>query len=130
MYVAGGEEVGGGGVEHRGELQHGRLHLRHPGHAGDSRAESLTICCVAGLFQIQHIPNGGHLAVLDAHDVVEQRVEGGGEVVEAAGEVEEDLVDGSEHLEMFEVDVAEPLDVEGGPGHEEEDNNGNCRIVT
>ena len=82
------------------------------------------------LFQIQHIPNGGHLAVLDAHDVVEQRVEGGGEVVEAAGEVEEDLVDGSEHLEMFEVDVAEPLDVEGGPGHEEEDNNGNCRIVT
>ena len=83
------------------------------------------------LFQIQHIPNGGgHLAVLDAHDVVEQRVEGGGEVVEAAGEVEEDLVDGAEHLEMFEVDVAEPLDVEGGPGHEEEDNNGNCRIVT
>ena len=76
------------------------------------------------------IPNGGHLAVLDAHHVVEQRVEGGGEVVEAAGEVKEDLVDGAEHLEVLEVDVAEPLDVEGGPGHEEEDNNGNWRIVT
>lgn len=44
MYVAGGEEVGGGGVEHRGELQHRRLHLRHARHAGDGRAESLTIC--------------------------------------------------------------------------------------
>ena len=35
------------------------------------------------------------ISVLGAHEVVEDRVEGGGEEVEASGEVEEILVDSS-----------------------------------
>ena len=64
------------------------------------------------------------LPVLAAHQVVEDRVEGGGEEVEAAGEVEEVLVDGAEGLVLPEVDVAEALEVEGEPGDEEEDHHG------
>ena len=64
------------------------------------------------------------LPVLGRHQVVEDRVEGGGEEVEAAGEVEEVLVDGAEGLVLPEVDVAEALEVEGEPGDEEEDHHG------
>ena len=38
-------------------------------------------------------------------------------------EVEEILVDSSEELGRFEVDVAKPLEVEGSPGYEEEKDN-------
>ena len=62
------------------------------------------------------------LPVLGAHQVVERRVEGGGEEVEAAGEVEEVLVHRPEVLVLPEVDVAQALEVERCPGDKEEDN--------
>ena len=63
-------------------------------------------------------------AVPRRHQRVQDRVEGGGEEVEAAGEVEEVLVDCAEGLVLPEVDVAEALEVEGGPGDEEQDDHG------
>ena len=65
-------------------------------------------------------------SVLGAHEVVEDGVEGGGEEVEAAGEVEEVLVDGSECEAVLEVDIAQPLDVKRSPRDEEENHHGNC----
>ena len=101
--VAGGDQVGGGGVE-RGKLHHGILvFLQIP--AGHGGSESLP--------------------VLDAHDVVEERVEGGGEIVETAGGVEKDLVDCPEHFQLLEVNIAQPLEVERSPGDKEEDHNRN-----
>ena len=99
MEVAGGDEVGGGGVE-GGELEDGVEVIPASG-AGDGGPEGLP--------------------VLDTHDVVEERVEGGGEVVEAAGGVEENLIDRPEHIQVLEVHIAEALEVKWSPGHEEED---------
>ena len=65
------------------------------------------------------------ISVLGAHEVVEDRVEGGGEEVEAAREVEEILIDGSVDGQVLEVDIAKALEVEGGPGDKEENNNRN-----
>ena len=62
------------------------------------------------------------LAVLGAHEVVEDRVEGGGEEVEAAGEVEEVLVHSPEVLVLSEVHIAQALEVERCPGDKEENN--------
>ena len=78
-------------------------------------------------------PPAGHggsesLSVLDAHHVVEERVEGGGEVVEAARGVEQNLIDSPEHLQLLEVNVAQPLEVEGSPGDEEENDNRDCKL--
>ena len=101
--IAGGDQVGGGGVESR-ELHHRiRVFLEFP--AGHGGSESLS--------------------VLDAHDVVEEGVEGGGEIVETAGGVEEDLVDCAEHFQLLEVNIAQPLEVERSPGDKEEDHNRN-----
>ena len=61
------------------------------------------------------------LAVLGAHQVVEDRVEGGGEEVEAAGEVEEVLVHSPEVLVLSEVHVTQSLKVERCPRDKEED---------
>ena len=80
------------------------------------------------------------LPVLDAHESVEQRVEGAGEIVQDScqitfvslasaslsgchltREVEQILIDLSEQQSGFEVDVAKSLDVEWSPGYEEED---------
>ena len=103
MEVAGGDQVGGGGVESR-ELHHGvRVLLQVP--AGHGGSESLP--------------------VLDAHDVVEERVEGGGEIVETAGGVEQDLVDCAEHFQLLEVNITQPLEMERSPGDKEEDHNRN-----
>ena len=66
------------------------------------------------------------LPVLGAHQVVEHRVEGGGEEVEAAGEVEEVLVDRPEVLVLSEVHVTQPLEVKRRPGDKEENNHRNC----
>ena len=60
------------------------------------------------------------LAVLGAHEVVEDRVEGGGEEVEASGEVEEVLVHRPEVLVLSEVHVAQSLEVERCPRDKEE----------
>ena len=62
------------------------------------------------------------LAVLCAHQVVEDGVEGGGEEVEAAGEVEEVLVHSPEVLVLSEVHVTQSLKVERCPGDKEENN--------
>ena len=61
------------------------------------------------------------LAVLGAHEVVEDGVEGGGEEVEAAGEVEEVLVHSPEVLALSEVHVTQSLKVERCPRDKEED---------
>ena len=61
------------------------------------------------------------LAVLCAHEVVEDGVEGGGEEVEAAGEVEEVLVHSPEVLVLSEVHVTQSLEVERCPRDKEED---------
>ena len=60
------------------------------------------------------------LAVLGAHQVVEDGVEGGGEEVEAAGEVEEVLVHSPEVLVLSEVHVTQSLEVERCPRDKEE----------
>ena len=62
------------------------------------------------------------LAVLGAHQVVEDGVEGGGEEVEAAGEVEEVLVHSPEVLVLSEVHVTQSLKVERCPRDKEENN--------
>ena len=67
------------------------------------------------------------LAVLGAHQVVEDGVEGGGEEVEAAGEVEEVLVDRPEVLVLSEVHVTQPLEVKRRPGDKEENNHRNWK---
>ena len=58
------------------------------------------------------------MPVLEAHQVVEDGVDGGGEVVEEAGDVVEVLVDRPEDEGVLEVDVAESLGVEGRPTEE------------
>ena len=80
------------------------------------------------------------LPVLDAHESVEQRVEGAGEIVQDScqitfvslasaslsgchltREIEEILIDLPEEESRLEVDIAEPLEVERGPGDKEEE---------
>ena len=65
------------------------------------------------------------LPIFAAHDVVEERVEGGGEVVEAAGGVEKDLVDCAEHFQLLEVNITQPLEMERSPGDKEENHHRN-----
>ena len=101
--VAGGDQVGGGGVE-RGKLHHGIL---------------VFLQCPAGHGSSESLP------VLDAHDVVEERVEGGGEIIETARGVEEDLVDCSEHFQLLEVNITQPLEMERSPGDKEENHDRN-----
>ena len=43
------------------------------------------------------------------------------------GEVEEILICHPEPVEVLEVDIAQPLEVEGAPGDEEEDDNAHCK---
>ena len=43
------------------------------------------------------------------------------------GEVEEILICHPEPVEVLEVDIAQPLEVEGAPGDEEEDDNTHCK---
>ena len=76
MDVAGSDQVGGGGVQ-GGEPQHGQLVLGVLG-AGDGGSEGLP--------------------VLDAHHVVQEGVQGGGEIVETAREVEQNLVNCPKHF--------------------------------
>ena len=65
------------------------------------------------------------LSVLGAHEVVEDGVEGGGEVVEAAREIHEILIDSPVEMTVLEVDISKPLYVERSPGNEEQDNDRN-----
>ena len=65
------------------------------------------------------------ISVLGAHEVVKDRVEGGGEEVEASGEVEEILVDSSVEWQVLEVDIAKTLEVERSPGDKEKNNHRN-----
>ena len=43
------------------------------------------------------------------------------------GEVEEILIRHPEPVEVLEVDIAQPLEVEGAPGDEEENDNTHCK---
>ena len=45
------------------------------------------------------------------------------------GEVEEILICHPEPVEVLEVDIAQPLEVEGAPGDEEEDDNTHCKVL-
>jgi len=103
--VAGGEEVGGGGVE-GSELDNGRI------------------------IRVVYTRNRGSesLSVLNTHHIVKKRIQRRRKIVEATGEVEENLVDGSEHLQVLEVDISKSLDVERRPRHEEKNNNGNEHV--
>ena len=58
------------------------------------------------------------------HDIVQDRVDGGREVVEAAGDEVHLLVDGAEVGRIFGVHVEQPLGVEWSPAHEEADHHG------
>lgn len=71
--------------------------------------------------------------VFDGHDVVEDGVDRGGEVVEAAGDVEEFLVDllvdslgGEVPAVLVENYVEQTLGVEGCPADEEREDDGGC----
>ena len=86
------------------------------------------------MIRIRVIPqfSAGHdglesLPIFAAHDVVEERVEGGGEIVETAGGVEQDLVHCAEHLQLLEVNITQPLEMERSPGDEEQDHNRNWK---
>ena len=59
------------------------------------------------------LPEG--VSVFQRHQVVQDRVKRGREVVEDARDVVEVLVDGPEDHRLLEVDVAQSLGVEGGP---------------
>ena len=59
------------------------------------------------------------VSVLERHQIVEDGVDGGGEVVEESGDVVKVFVDGSDDHGFFEVDVGETLGVEWGPAKEE-----------
>ena len=43
------------------------------------------------------------------------------------GEVEEILIRHPEPVEVLEVDITQPLEVEGAPGDKEEDDNTHCK---
>ena len=66
-----------------------------------------------------------YLSILDTHHIVKEGIESWWEIVETSREVKENLIHCPKHLEMFEVDIAESLNVKGGPGHKEQDNDGN-----
>ena len=92
------------------------------------------ICAPSGPSSFKHLLRKFLLAtedslerppVLDTHQVVEDGVERGGEVVEAAGDVEEVLVDCPKRVAVFEVDIAESLDVKWSPGNEERNDDTN-----
>ena len=97
-----GEQVGGGGGQG----------LRQPAQAATSRASIR----LAEECSLESLP------VLGAHQVVEDGVEGGGEEVEAAGEVEEVLVHRPEVLVLSEVHITQSLEVERCPRDKEENN--------
>ena len=56
---------------------------------------------------------------LDTHEVVEDGVEGGREIVEEAREVHEILIDSPVDIAVGEVDISKPLDVKRSPRDEE-----------
>jgi len=53
------------------------------------------------------------MPVLEAHNIVEDWVDGSTEVVEEAGHVEKVLIEGAIDLGVLEVDIAKPLCKEG-----------------
>ena len=68
------------------------------------------------------------IPILGTHQVVQHGVQGGGQVVEAAREVHEVLVEGcveSGRGQVFEVDIFKTLEVKGSPRDEEENDNRN-----
>lgn len=69
------------------------------------------------LLAAERVPEA--VSVLDGHEVVEERVGGGGEVVEAAGQVVEPLVHHVVVLTAASVEVVEALGVVGSPAQEE-----------
>ena len=60
--------------------------------------------------------------VLGAHEVVEDGVEGDREVVEAAREIHEILIDDPVDVAVPEVDITKSLNMKRSPGDEEQDN--------
>lgn len=69
------------------------------------------------------------VAVVDWHDVVEDGVDGGREVVEAARHVVEPLVDNVEVSPLATVDVEQALGVERCPAQEECDHYCSCKTI-
>ena len=66
-----------------------------------------------------------YLSIFNTHHIVKKRIESWWEIVETAREIKQNLINCSEHLEVFEVDVAKPLNMEGGPGDKEQNDDGN-----
>ena len=95
------------------------------------KAPQFVCCSIIPFFvflfsqKIIRIDSPESLSVLNTHHIVKQRIQCRRKIVEATGEVEENLVDGSEHLQVLEVDISKSLDVERRPRHEEKNNNGN-----
>ena len=65
------------------------------------------------------------MPVLDTHEVVEDGVECGGEVVEETIEVHEVLIDSPVDMTVPEVDIAKPLNMKRSPRDEEQNNDSN-----
>ena len=63
------------------------------------------------------------ISILCTHHIVKNRIECRGEEIEASGEVEEYLIDGSVEGQVLEVDIAKSLEVERSPGNKEKNNN-------
>ena len=80
--------------------------------------ETLLVAC--GRLFAQRCLEG--VSILGTHQIVENRVESGGEEVETAGEVEEIFVERSPRVALFEVNITKSLDVERCPGDEEKNN--------
>ena len=64
------------------------------------------------------------MSVFQRHQVVQDGIDGGGEVIEEPADVVQVLVDRPEEVRVFEVDVGEALSVERGPTEEEGQNHG------
>ena len=72
---------------------------------------------------------GECMPVLDTHEVVEDGVEGGREIVEEAREVHDILIDSPVDIAVGEVDISKPLDVKRSPRDEEGHNDSNWKTI-
>ena len=88
-------------------------------HSSDYRCHCSVLVAGGRLFA-QRCLEG--VSILGTHQIVENRVESGGEEVETTGEVEEIFVERSPRVALFEVNITKSLDVERCPGDEEKNN--------
>ena len=81
----------------------------------EGRKGAVALTLIISSFSAQHDCREG-LAVLDAHDGVEEWVEGGGEEVDTTREVKQILVNRTIERILLEVDITQTLEVEWSPG--------------